>query len=85
MSLFDVIAYPIDDRFLLEDLERIPSIILWKWCSEDLDIDPMLSNPTSIYSFMNGGINMKSNIWYEFTERSLKALQRRIKEHDLQP
>ena len=40
MSLFDVIAYPIDIRFRLEDLERIPSNILWEWAKEDLGMDP---------------------------------------------
>ena len=36
MSLFDVLKYPVSDRMLLEDFERIPYDILLHWYSKDL-------------------------------------------------
>lgn len=92
MSLFDIIKYPIDIRFRLEDLERIPSNILdewWKELCESYKDTCLLStffkieeygNTVDRMTFYVSGVN--ENYWNEY---ALKALQRRIQEHDLQP
>lgn len=82
MSLFDIIKYPIDIRFRLEDLERIPSNILWIWAKEDLGMDPIISCPINLHSYVNNGKVWFDNIWVGNRKVWLKALQRRIIEHD---
>ena len=82
MSLFDIIKYPIDIRFQSEDLKRIPSIILWEWAKEDLGMDPIISRPINLHSYVNNGKIWFDNIWIGNRKVWLKALQRRIQEHD---
>ena len=82
MSLFDIIKYPIDIRFRLEDLKRIPSKVLWIWCKEDLCIDPMLSSPKAILSYFYSYAPIMTGNRMQWLEVQLKALQRRIQEHD---
>ena len=56
MSLFDVIKYPIDERFSVEDLDRIPKHILidW-WCNNQslAKIREQLPNITNITKTRN--------------------------------
>ena len=89
MSLFDVIRYPIDINFRLEDLERIPSKILTDWWSECVDIrDRMIGDIYHSWMVscgetahhMSAFMNNISDT--ELREAALKALQRRLREYN---
>jgi hypothetical protein len=90
MSLFDIIRYPIDINFRLEDLERIPCNILDEWWRELVEYrkkDQVGWNKSwmtfrgettqSKHSYME---NISADDW---KEHALQALQRRLKENDL--
>ena len=70
MSLFDVIRWPIDERFLLEDLERIPNKILIKWWKEDVKLP-----------YEKGGPPIRKAIRRDLISY-LPSLKRRIKEYE---
>jgi hypothetical protein len=80
--IFDVIKCHIDSRFLLADLERIPSPILEKWCYEDLGILIKPANAQSIYNYMTLNADKKWYGWSEHRDIVLAALKKRLKEYD---
>ena len=89
MSLFDVIKYPIDISFRLEDLERIPSDILKEWWKECIEIrNELWENNDGLWLMIRGSSTKGIHEYFQcehtigLHERALKALQRRLNEHD---
>jgi hypothetical protein len=76
MSLFDVIRYPIDSRFRVEDLERIPADVLREWYRENLNPNSELSQEITPW-FLHTYIKIFTR---SIKESSLEDLQKKIRE-----
>lgn len=89
MSLFDVLRYPVNKDFTVEDLERIPFPLLTEWWNELIlyreehhgffYVKRMKRYIDSAYRM---SYYMKGNNLPKFKEYALEALQRRLNEHD---
>ena len=88
MSLFDVIRYPIDNRFLIEDLERIPVEILnecWDEISEerahlrDNKVNPNMSKDLLIEHRSYYATHIMSSWW---SNELLERIKARIKAYE---
>jgi len=89
MSLFDVIRYPIDVNFRLEDLEHIPSNILNEWWDEVVEYRSKTESDlaTALMKYWRGSVidmdfYLRFNTNRGWKKYALKVLQRRLKEND---
>ena len=93
MSLFDVIRYPVNKDFTVEDLERIPFPLLIEWWTELIEYSSIhhgIFYMSRMKRCMERHIDsafwmsqcMKTTDLPKFKKYALEALQRRLNEHD---
>lgn len=89
MSLFDVLRYPLDINFTVEDLNRIPCSILNEWWDGLIELHKlstfggvagMMYNPDYLVARMSFYMNVCAKD--ERKAYALKVLQHRLKEYD---
>ena len=74
MNTFNVLRYPVDRRFAVEDLQRLPNDILQEWWYNDLR---GVSEPSA--AFVSAVISTATEA---YSARALQQLKDRIKNYD---
>lgn len=74
MNAFNVLKYPVDERFVVEDLQRLPNDMLQEWWYNDLQ---WVSEPS--ITFVSAVLPTCTE---EYHAKALQQLKDRIKNYD---